>query len=201
MSIEIYSMDELQRLIREGGLSINAPELIDPIFQTGGAETYKASGVIHADFATYTKAGATGVLNTYELPLDTLDIDGKFLRVTAWGTKTGAGAAATIQIRTGTTPTGRDTMTLHSATNRHWTVEAYIIRISSTHCDLSWSAHETTQTSVDLSSNINYGQRRYFALTTDTNWGVAQTIDFFVASINGGDSVTQEGLIIELLNN
>ncbi len=153
-----------------------------------------------ADFTTSTKAGATGVLKTFTVPANLLGVNGKALKVTAWGTKTGGNSNVLFQARTGTTPTSRFQGSVYSITGRRWYIKMYIVRISSTAADVFLSFKETPSSVADLSNNANFAMIEHLVITTDTNWAAAQTIDFNVSTIDGGDTLTQEGLIVELLN-
>ena len=153
-----------------------------------------------ADFTTSTKAGATGVLKTFTIPANLLGVNGKALRVTAWGTKSGANATATLQTRTGTTPTSRFSTIISISTTREWRIEIYIVRTSATAANISFRFNETHTLIQDLAANENYGLLQNQTASSGTNWAAAQIIDFNVSAINGGDTVTQEGLIVELLN-
>ncbi len=87
MAIEIYSMDQLQTLIRTGELP----------FGTGGTATHKSMGVIDSQFTVVGTVGS-GVddLMSYILPANTLDVDGKAIRITAWGDGTGVDSVEVI---------------------------------------------------------------------------------------------------------
>ncbi len=153
-----------------------------------------------ADFTTSTKAGAIGVLKSFTVPAGLLGVNGKALKVTAWGTKTGANTSAQIQVRTGTTPTDQEQIGIGAASGRFWSITYYLVRISSTAADMFIVANEQATGISDYSVASNLGTRKYNAITSDTNWAAAQTLDFNVSTINGGDTVTQEGMIVELLN-
>ncbi len=80
MALEIYSMDQLQTLIRTGELP----------FGTGGTATHKTMGVIDSQFTPVGNVGAgEDDLMSYTLPADTLNADGKAIRVTASGSGNG----------------------------------------------------------------------------------------------------------------
>ncbi len=154
-----------------------------------------------ADFTTSTKAGATGVLKSFTIPANLLGVNGKALRVTAWGTKSGTGGVATVRIRIGSTPTQILAMTLDNTSGRGWFAELYIVRLSTSTLNVFMNAREQTQgTAFDMSAQQSYGVVDHQAVSSDIDLTSAQTIDFDVSAIDGADTVTQEGLIIELLN-
>lgn len=154
-----------------------------------------------ADFTTSTKAGATGVLKSFTIPANLLGVNGKALKVTAWGTKSGTGGVATVRIRIGSTPTQILAMTLNNTSGRGWFAELYIVRLSTSTLNVFMNAREQTQgTAFDMSAQQSYGVVDHQAVSSDIDLTSAQTIDFDVSAIDGADTVTQEGLIIELLN-
>lgn len=161
--------------------------LTNKTFGTGGTATHKPMGSINAD-PTAVSRSTTGVLITYTLPADTLDANNKLLRITLWGTKTGTTATADVQFRFGTTPTARVTHTIAQSA-AGWRIEVIAIRVSSSAVDMPGTRIEgTTITpfSIVLTSGID--------LTAD------QTIDINLSSINASDSVSQDGMLVELLN-
>ena len=142
-----------------------------------------------ADFTTSTKAGATGVLKTFTLPAGMLNRDRQGLKIRAWGVKSGTAATVSIQIRIGTTPTSRATLA-GAPSGGTWWVEFYAFRVSNTAWDGLIVGVIAGNMAVSQSTNA----------TTDTSWSSAQTLDFNVSSINAADTVTQEGMTVEVLN-
>ncbi len=71
-------------------LDANARIPTDQAFSTGGSDTHKAMGVIDSQFTPVGNVGAgEDVLMSYTLPANTLDVDGKAIRITAWGSGNG----------------------------------------------------------------------------------------------------------------
>jgi len=140
--------------------------------------------------AAVSQAGTTGVLQSYTLPANTLSANGQVLRVRHYGTRSGAGGNMTIQSRFGTTPTARGNALTISSGNDSWLFDVYLVRVSSTAVNMVSIYHV-------YPTGINY---IFVAATTDIDLTADQIIDTNVSVINGADTGTQEGMIIELLN-
>ena len=138
----------------------------------------------------------TGVMMTYTLAASTLANNGQVLRVTAWGTKTNANGTATFYLRFGTTPTDLIAVALDAVAD-FWKVSAEIVRISATAVDGAGFVPIATITGASIRPPVGCD---FLALTSNIALGSAQTIDFNISAINASDTVTQEGMMIELLN-
>ena len=124
-------------------------------------------------------------LMTYTMPADLLDVDGKAIRITAWGTGN-ALDNVTIKLHF-----GADTATLMAAnTVTTWGVTAIIIRTGA-----------TTQVGTGLFTKTATAQLRFITASTETLSG---SIVVKITGENTGDTsndaVVQEGMIIEILN-
>ncbi len=140
MSIIVYSMDELNRLIREGSLPLETPVLNNATgslngvmgslaagveFATGGTATHLVMGVIDTQHTPVGNVGAgEDDLMSYTLPANTLDTNGKAIRVLAWGLGNGSDVV-TLKVYFG----GGLVATLTSGvTLTNWTLVLTIIR-------------------------------------------------------------------------
>ena len=175
--------------------TLNSPTLVtvikDATFNTGGTETHKLMGVIDINTTAVARSTA-GVCMTYTLPANTLDANGKAIRITITGTKTTTTATWGAEFRFGTTPTARITETMPATDSVAWAYDILIVRVSSTACDIS-SRNTVNQTASPINADFN-------AATSDIDLTAAQTIDFNISSVNGSDTVTQELMMIEVLN-
>jgi hypothetical protein len=158
--------------------------LID--FATAGTATGRPWLLIHKDFVAVSKAGATGVLMTHTLPAGTLAIDNQVLRITAWGTKSGTTAAATIQSRFNA---GAQASHVLSADCIAWSVERIITRTG--------AATQDFVSAMSLNRDDTGGTALVVVGTDAETLADALAIDFNVSSINAADTITQEGMIIE----
>jgi hypothetical protein len=132
-------------------------------------------------------SGVQTTLMTYTLRKGVLDVDGKAIRVTAFGT-TGANAnTKRIILSFGTTGIV-DTGAI-AANGKNWRISAVIMRTGAT----TQIANGVAKISTDLDET-------YRATPTNT---LANELVILVSGINGApvaDDIVQEGMIIELLN-
>lgn len=160
-------------------------------FATGGADTFKARGVIESNTTAVSRTDA-GAMMAYTLPASTLS-DNQVIRITAYGTKTGNGHVLTF--RFGTTPTIRSypwSPTSGGIDNGAtvWICKATVMRISA-------SASDITTRGL---SDVNGDSIGHFnAATTDVAFGSDQIVDFYLDSIGSG-TIVQKGMLIEILN-
>lgn len=93
---------------------------------TGGTATFKPGGVINVQTTSNTLSSTTSAtIMEYAVPANTLDADGKFLHVVAFGTKANANGALSL-----VTQFGSDVITTHtiSAACTDWAIEFYVVR-------------------------------------------------------------------------
>ena len=180
---------------RQGGLFFNTSTnrlLFDP---DAAGYDQPIPRVLTVD-TTAVARSTTGVMMTYTLAASTLANNGQVLRVTAWGTKTNANGNAGFSLRFGTTPTNLIANNLDAVAD-FWKITAEIIRISATAVDCI--GFVTLISITGAATNAPTGCS-FLALASDVALGSAQTIDFNLSTVNASDTVTQEGLMIELLN-
>ena len=155
----------------------------------GGTATGKIVQTIDVDAVQVVRAGATGVLHTFTVPGATLDVDGKFLKIVIWGTKTGGTADTTLQVRFNTGAQASFTL---AAAVTDWYIEWYLVRTSASAQD--WHAHI-------ILNRDDTGDTDLAASGTDT--GILSgdlAVDVNVSAINGGDTINSECMIVELHN-
>lgn len=177
MSIEIYSMDQLQTLIRTGELP----------FGTGGTATHKPMGVIDSDITSVAKA-EDGVLMTYTLPANTLDVNGKAVRVTAWGI---GSASINVTINFRIAGTVISTLALTDA-DFYWRFSILIVRTGSS-AQVYVSELFTFTSGGVMTSLVGFNAPITEDLTT------ALALDVNLSSWISG-TVTQKGMLVEVLN-
>ena len=157
-------------------------------FATGGTATFKLGGRILTD-TTQVSLGAvaSGVLQTEDLPANTLNANGKYIHVVSFGTKTGTTATFTLQPRLGATA-----LTSHisgSTAAMDWCIEAWYVRTGVGGQDagsyLVLSRDDTGSTSL-----VDFA-----AMTKDETAILA--VDINCSSKNAGDTVTGELLLVE----
>ena len=146
------------------------------------------TGVIKTDVTAVAKAGGTGVLITNNLPANTLDVDLKAIRVTCWGTQAGGNAASQIQSRFGASALATHIL---SANATDWFIQFHIVRTGAATQD--WNSYMILNRDDSGSTSL-----ADTGTETQTLSG-ALAIDLNVSTINGSDTITQEGQIIELL--
>ena len=149
------------------------------------------SGVLNTNVTAVTQTGVTGVLMTYTLPANTLNANGKIIRVTNWGLKIAANDSLSLQIRWNGTVL--DTHFFGGAWN-DWFIQLYIIRTG-------LSAQDWNIRGVDNRDD------RFFEPHTEVESGTATedettdlTLDINVSSVDPDDGARQDGMIVELLN-
>lgn len=177
-------------VIVDGGTSLTNNLAVISYSITSAVNTSVPSG-IDMDITAVTLSGSTGVLQTYTLPANTLDDDGKVIRIKAMGSRAGINATITIDVRFGTTPAVQETKGL-GTTDTIWEVECYITRISATAADVYIVI-------TSKSGGVSVIVQEFNAETSDINMAADQTFDINVTSINGGDAITQEFLLVERL--
>lgn len=152
---------------------------------TGGTGTHKVSGRLTTDSTSNSAAGSTGVLTSYTLPADTLDADAKLIYVVAWGTKSGANATASLQVRFNAAAQHTHTV---AANATDWFIERWIVRTGASTQDFAsvCSLNRDDTGATDLVGTGTDAED----LTTNL------AIDINVSSINASDTITQEVLAV-----
>ena len=154
---------------------------------TGGTATFKPSGIINVQTTSASLSSTTSAtLLFYALPANTLDANGKFVHVTAFGTKSGATAAMSLVPQLGA---GALTTHTTSAAVTDWCIEFWIIRTGAggqdcgSYCILNRDDTGST-TLCDFAS-----------LTQDET--AALNISIKCGNKNAADVVSQEIMIVE----
>ena len=156
---------------------------------TGGTATHKLMGAIHV-LTTANARTTTGDFTSYTLPGGSLGANGQLVRVTFWGTRTGAAGTFSLQPKFGTTNLGTAfASTVNSLTD--WYVECLIIRTGAASQDITFFAlpnrDDTGSTTL-----VDAGSTAAETLSGD----LAIALD--LTAISAG-TVTQEGMIVELI--
>ena len=157
---------------------------------TAGTETFRVGGPFNVDTATYTKAGATGVLATYTLPAGQLARDNQYVHVVAQGTKSGTTATLSLQPRFGTTAI---TTHITSANVTDWAIEFWIVRTGAATQD----AGSYMVLNRDDSGSTTLCD---FSAALGKTLSGALAIDINVSAINAADTATQEMFLVEFGN-
>ena len=157
---------------------------------TGGTATHKLMGAINVNTTASARTTAGDFAQTYTLPANTLDANGKLIRVTWWGTRSGAVGTFSLQPKLGTTNVGTAiASTINSLTD--WMVQCLIIRTGVGTQDIFFHAvFNSDATGSTTLADFDGTQ------TEDETATLAITLD--LTAISAG-TVTQEGFLIELL--
>ncbi len=150
-----------------------------------------------ADFSNTGPFSTAQVLKTFTLPAGMLTRDGQVLRVTGWGVKGGANGAATIKFRVnGVIVIALSTT---SASGRAWYFEALVSRVSPTAFDVVCWAWESGDVITVAASNIG-NEGIVEQQGQSATWSGAIVIDYDLTLVNASDTVTQTGMLVELVN-
>ena len=165
--------------------------LTDPTINAGtGTETLRPSGVINVD----TTAASTGAnltetdLISYSLPLNTLDANGKAVRVRVWGKTAANTNTKTVRLYFGSTVVASNDQT-SAPNNLNWVLDFTAIRTAAATEDVIGGGF--TGTALQTTS---------FNATTDNT---AAAITIKVTGQNGtatATDITAEGILVEFLN-
>ena len=152
---------------------------------TAGTATFKVGGKINMDTTAVSKAGVTGTLMTYAVPASTLNATGKALHCFAFGTKSGASSAATLQVRLGAVVLATHGL---SAAVTDWYTDTWIIR-RATATDPAVGSYEVlNRDDTGLTNLVHAATAASYVL----DCSAANTFDINVSSIGALDTVTQE---------
>jgi len=155
---------------------------------TGGTATHKLMGVIHRNTTQVSTTSASVALMSYTLPADTLNTS-NLIRVTAWGTSSGGGGPTVIlAIHDGTGPAATSDI---EGTSTDWIFINSIIPTTTT-SERSFGYGKINRDDGTL-PKVSVGNLFSFDTETDT------TIQIYITANSGGKTVTQEGMIVELL--
>lgn len=152
-----YAASGLPGLVSQGAQTISGVKTFAAPPSFGGAATFvpgqgpSAAGMMSgqltasADSTTHANSGAgETTLSSYVLPQASLDVNGKAIRISAYGTFAANGNTKTIKVKFGAT-----VLTVHAAATNAggWVAQALVIRTSSTtqKC-IGWVVTGTTQT-------------------------------------------------------
>lgn len=161
-----------------------------------------ASGVsiLTIDTAEVSQLGnAAGALMAYTVPANTLSVNNKAIRFTAWGRRDASNADANVEIRWGGTAVSDFTVQLTSSVD--WVVQVVVARKAS-NSQVGYSMVVSTRDAgFEPSAVSNEGfvlGQTWVATETDS---ATIVFDLFNDGTgNVGDTIAQEGLIVELLN-
>lgn len=135
--------------------------------------------------------GGTDDMMTYTIPANTLGSNGRTLRITAWGSTANNANAKTLAHSFGGSATLSQSMTTSIA--GRWKVTLVINRTASGAQDWTYEMHEGTATlSATDKSAIAHGTTSI----TDS----ATIVSKFTAAATADNDITQEGMIVEVLN-
>ena len=157
------------------------------------------SGVTLTGF-TARAGNVAGVFDTLTLPANLLRADGKVIRITCWGTKTGVNAAAVLEVRfAGVALT---TVQIQSSALR-WIIHILYIRTASNTQDWFVEAHNSVDAAAGwhgASVQADGSTRLDFGTDAETDTATISHDLQNDGTGNAGDTMTQEGRIVEILN-
>ena len=154
-----------------------------------GTTQAKISGVLDVNTTTFSSPADT-VENdaiTYTLPANTLNTDGKMLRIEVFGTLGVNANAKTVRLYLGSTELSADESTTQSG--KVWRMNATVIR---TGVGTQKSIYSASVSTADF-------QDRYFSITEDETTALVVKVTAQSAIGDAADIVV-EGMITELLN-
>lgn len=156
----------------------------------GGTAKGRPNLTIFKNTTQVSRSGATGALIAASIAASTLNATGASLRMEAWGTKTGASSAASLQVWWGGASIATHTM---SAACTDWFVRVNIVYTGA-------SAQDTVSYIV-LNRDDTASTTLVNATTAavDTT-GAAQVLKVEVSSLGLLDVIAQEGAIVEFLH-
>jgi len=144
------------------------------------------SGALTVTSTNVGNVGAgTDTLQTYDLPASVLSVNGRTLRITAWGTTANNANAKTLTMAFG----GQTIMTqaLTTSIAGTWRITAYVVRTGDSTQDIF--AELLQLTTIVHKQTVTAGTQTDTAAITIKCTGAATT----------DDDIVQDGLIVELL--
>lgn len=165
---------------------------VPPKFNEGGAATADAivSGRVSSTYADIGNVGAgEDNLHTYSLPANSLNADGKSVRVTAWGTAANNANAKTVKIYFGSTAAASLALTINQA--KKWRIVMDVVR----------TAAATQRASAALLADVGDGSAPQTSINTtapgETLSG-AVTIKCTGTATSDND-IVQSAMIVEVV--
>ena len=153
-----------------------------------GTGIAQSSGVANVNTtAVGNVTGGEDDLMTYTLPADSLDADGKSVRITAWGTTAANGNTKTIKLHFGGTVARQIGPTAQN--NQDWKIDAVIVRTGAT-------AQDAIGTEMVDNSSVFLTHSHP---AEDTTAAIVIKVTGESASSATND-IVQEGMLIEYLN-
>ena len=155
--------------------------------------------VLTVDLTAVSQTGDTaGDLITYTIPANILKSNGKILRITAWGTKTNASADGSILFRMGGTTLA--TFVIAQGADGWWLGATYIrTGLNAQYwCAECWGMDTSGMHGAAPGATSHLGVEFGTDAETDTS-----AIIFALRNDgtgNSNDTITQEGLLVELIN-
>lgn len=145
-------------------------------------------------------ADVAGDLIAYTIPADTLKADGKILRITAWGTKTGTNGVAQTQLLIAGTAVSLGAFNI-PANSLNWIVEVLFIRTGLS--AQAWSAQSNASVIAGWNGASAVTEGVFEVGLGTTTEDDTSTITISVGcrgTGNASDTIVEKGLLIELLN-
>ncbi len=170
-------------------LDANARIPTDQAFSTGGSDTHKAMGVIDSQFTEIGNVGSgDDDLMSYTLPADTLDVNGKAIRITAWGLGNGIDNVS-LRLWFGSIVIG---FVIPNNPTSNWYSTAVVIRGGVGIQTYGISGLNGIITVMGEGTSFNPAQDETAAIII--KFSGANNSD------TSNDAVTQQGMIVEILN-
>lgn len=129
--------------------------------------------------------GGTDDLQSYAMPASVLSVDGRCLRITAWGTTANNAAAKTVALAFGSQTIMTQALTANIAGN--WEIEALVIRTGS-------STQDIKARLLQLATVIDK-----ITLTAGTQTDTAAITIKCTGAATSNDDIVQEGLLVEIV--
>lgn len=167
-----------------GVASFAAHPRFEPGASTGSYA--QARGLLNVQYSTVPNSSTTETTgHTYDLPANALDVAGRVLKVTAWGTYGATANTKTIRFYVGS---NSFTILATSSTSNKWNVQCWVVKTGSSTQDVTGAL-----TAISAITGCFFGT----ATATDT---AAITLKTTIQDSGGGaNEITAEGFLVEVV--
>ena len=177
-------VDTIDEITGGNGVVVDGLAIKDSGFKTGGTAIIRPGGIILSSVADVTRT-TTGNFLTLTVPANTLNGDGKTLRVRVFGVTTGAGGTKLIKLNWAAIDFAP---LIVAAGSQDWSLECVIVRES-------LDNQQGAQTGME-SAGAQVCDVKDFTGDESTNIDIIFTLQ----SITGGGDITMKAITVELLN-
>lgn len=189
-------IDTISEETAAAGVTVDGLVIKDSGFQTGGTHIAKVVGLINSQFTQISTSIAANLMQ-FTLSADTLDVDGKAIRIIGWGTKSGANSVGGMQINFGGSSISVNNIAQNGVS---WRVILIIMRsaVGQQRCMIEWQSGLLAGWSG--ASGLVSGNIDVDSVTSTGDETTNLLVDVEVFSMNAGDTITMDGMLTEILN-